>query len=1170
MRLYAYDVLTASFATKASVPTGVLDCLLSYVRYLHDDNNAYERGELLGITRRFFKRLNNSYLSLSKLRSTGKLDDVDVGRIIAYEEFISKLSLFLSTELEIGLPYQRHILALQTLQLLLKTSFVHWTTDKTLRARLAAMVLDAYDDVRALSASTLSSLLGSCNDINDVARANLSETMAALAAETCRHDHADAAAQMLAVDSKIGRSSTQSSETSTVDGDRNLLSTVIRTKVSAHVDTVSKLCPESGFPLHAYLLALTHIHNTEAIETQDTNDILHLCSRIWQLVQPELCIDSPETGTEDTEMEGSRGPKDLLAYSWRALRDSSLLLQTLIKWDPTSLAPVGTLCMEQLTQLRHRGAFSTVAQTFTLCCDTVRTSTDEQTSSLIDKWYGAAFAEIDVQARQVTRRSAGIPAMFNAIISPTDNDTFKMAMSSLKSKAILPVPEEEMRQAQRSLPQVHALNCVKDIVTNSRFRSISEQYISELIDLSADRLSSDLWAIRNCGLMLLRACMMRLDPKIVDSSLSPLELTSSKVAHQSPILVALNLLESLERDVLTTEYASRGSEKTFAALDLVRHVGRAGQHEVLLRRLVREHLKSPIWAIRDHAARVLAAKVALADDWATLVEECRISVLSSENEVHGLLIFLRHCFEINGEQLAASSWAVAVRPISSVIHQMEERHNAKPVSPFTEAAMFDLINSILRMALLQDEISTEVQQLALSLHSWPQHLSEVNAYFRQRLLLYRIYCHLSKARDTAQLDLVDLNLSGDSDVERYAAECLQQLADALTPDIEKPGLVNILIYLIMHSTSVYTLGCLMTTMASCLEQEKVIVSRETAQILMHRCTELSEHRDRELCNGRTRVQAALIKTLGLNPDSVINVGLMHTLTAALAAAARDKLELPTRLTAAYAISSCIKEVLDHRHSLELGGGTWIPLRLLLILYDQLNDDDEEIRQIAQETAHKVLAVPSEDRASIRLCSASSRERLLELILVLYGTDAALSEIAMARVVGSNDGSTALDSLLADSVEQRLSDILKDMNDLFAEERQNLYIDELNEIKAWSSVFRKCGSKGLRIGTWLQAVAWCQAGIEALASINSTAAQGGRFGSNALDATNNIDILELCMRVIHMSQALLAIDVKPADETVQREAAALRDGLAAQLSAWQITLCKGGAHPLLAATISHHG
>jgi hypothetical protein len=47
----------------------------------------------------------------------------------------------------------------------------------------------------------------------------------------------------------------------------------------------------------------------------------------------------------------------------------------------------GRLCFMQLVELRHRGAFSTVAQTFAACCRRFSTAEEEGLKRLPDIWY---------------------------------------------------------------------------------------------------------------------------------------------------------------------------------------------------------------------------------------------------------------------------------------------------------------------------------------------------------------------------------------------------------------------------------------------------------------------------------------------------------------------------------------------------------------------------------------------------------------------------------------------------------------------------------------------------------------------------------------------------------------------------------------------------------------
>ena len=48
---------------------------------------------------------------------------------------------------------------------------------------------------------------------------------------------------------------------------------------------------------------------------------------------------------------------------------------------------LGNLCFEQLVELRHRGAFSAVAQAFTACCTRCRNSVDKTVQGYLATWY---------------------------------------------------------------------------------------------------------------------------------------------------------------------------------------------------------------------------------------------------------------------------------------------------------------------------------------------------------------------------------------------------------------------------------------------------------------------------------------------------------------------------------------------------------------------------------------------------------------------------------------------------------------------------------------------------------------------------------------------------------------------------------------------------------------
>ena len=143
------------------------------------------------------------------------------------------------------------------------------------------------------------------------------------------------------------------------------------------------------------------------------------CAGVWEAIKGTLCLDSPEGHqmNDKDEDDINIGMKDTLSYAWRALKESryacgidhmkyaklliteySLLLCALLQVgigvqqeEPglthDDFEDIGWLTFTQLAELRHRGAFSTVARTFAVCCAKCIQAKDPETSRLPEKWY---------------------------------------------------------------------------------------------------------------------------------------------------------------------------------------------------------------------------------------------------------------------------------------------------------------------------------------------------------------------------------------------------------------------------------------------------------------------------------------------------------------------------------------------------------------------------------------------------------------------------------------------------------------------------------------------------------------------------------------------------------------------------------------------------------------
>ena len=96
---------------------------------------------------------------------------------------------------------------------------------------------------------------------------------------------------------------------------------------------------------------------------------------------------------------------------------------------------------------------------------------------------------IETNASSPTRRSAGIPAIITGILAAYPGDKFfDDVIMDLQAMANAPIGAD-----LGSLPQVHALNCLKDIVTDARFGLSTEVYVADTLEIAASSLESQMY-----------------------------------------------------------------------------------------------------------------------------------------------------------------------------------------------------------------------------------------------------------------------------------------------------------------------------------------------------------------------------------------------------------------------------------------------------------------------------------------------------------------------------------------------------------------------------------------------------------------------------------------------------------------------------------------------------
>lgn len=177
---------------------------------------------------------------------------------------------------------------------------------------------------------------------------------------------------------------------------------------------------------------------------------------------------------------------------------------------------------------------------------------------------------------------------------------------------------------------------------------------------------------------------------------------------------------------------------------------------------------------------------------------------------------------------------------------------------------------------------------------------------------------------------------------------------------------------------------------------------------------------------------------------------------------------------------------------------------LLALYDYLNDDDEEIRDVAAAACAPILGKP--------LVSIEAGERLLALLADLHGPN---NDEFRAHAAGRLVGHQLESDNEWTSAETQLARALRFDDSLFVVEEQNLYVDEVREAIRWRDAFFSSTPSSTSSSQHQEALAaWTAAGLRTLSKIADDHADDGVLGW-----TSKPEVFAICARIAVAAAAL---------------------------------------------------
>ncbi|KAI1085719.1 putative death-receptor fusion protein-domain-containing protein [Whalleya microplaca] len=1084
--------------------------------------------------------------------------------ILRHEEFVRWYVNFLKNELAPTTSYQRHITALKAMGFLLKSNLLQENdtsstsgagctlVDATWFRCVLDLVMDPFDDVRETAASLIMSFSPQLATSSTQMRVTGLRSPAIeelrsfclradeLARRTARADHSDGVARSFEL---FCRWSINSSDRIRIHFD---VLSILEFKISKAESDLATAVLQA--PVHGSFASLRCIWSAISSSKHSEADLkaldglqdraIRCCQRIWQAVRHVLCDDSPE-GHLPEELEEVDGldTKDLLSYSFRAIHESSNLMRTVANnarhdrksgFHTTSrhnFETIGKLTFDELSNLRHRGAFTTVSQTFTSCCQLVKyfPAQSHEDSSLLDEWYKGTLDCIHTQA-STTRRSAGIPALIVGILSSnSERPSFGDVIHKLQGIARQPAHVTETDGS--NLPQVHALNCIKDVFKSSYLSKRADVYLTDCLQLAVDSLKSEVWAIRNCGLLLLRS--------LIDCLFGTSESKSSIEAgwngrtikipyHKFPALPILlvNLLEMGQQSagvLLGTQTA----ESVFPALDIIRRAGPPEEYRDKLYDIIAWYLGSRIWHVREIAARTLCSFL-LKPNWVEAIKSLLASSGNSANKLHGSLLTVRFLLERLVEVMPDQLSDHDLHALYDLLKVLPTSNSCFDTCSEVRAVYIEIVNFLARLNPLEttpgiantDDIPFLLLSWTLTLPTKHDHALSSSALLDSRLGETAVLQALREESGGELTEIISAALEDDINVACAMLETISKSHTSQSDDVSS-NIINAYTEVCFQTDAPEPRTIALESLADLIDgilrgnSEQGIKNLPTDETISKLWTDLQRKpMNPSLSDAIIRVSGPLLATtLRRSSEQPLPQDLAQWLRswgALMSDAGMADRTFDTRMAAITAMNSLSSSIpLASAQSPDPAHLPW-----LLALYDALNDDDDELRAAAAAATTPILAQP--------LVSIEAGHRLLLWLRMRYGDSEEFRAHVACRLVGHTSVSAGV-GIGVDwtPAETQLEAAMRFDASLFAVEEQNLYVDEVRETARWRDVFASLES-ATTSATIDEALAqWTRGGLRALTRIAD-----GRI-DGPLGWTAKPEVFAICARVLTCAAALAA-------------------------------------------------
>ncbi|XP_021346586.1 uncharacterized protein LOC110445988 isoform X1 [Mizuhopecten yessoensis] len=378
--------------------------------------------------------------------------------------------------------------------------------------------------------------------------------------------------------------------------------------------------------------------------------------------------ESEDMYTESTSLSAEY--QYLLSWCWINLKESckSLghLTEVLDQRDEgavDTIQNISQVFLNILTNCRHKGVIEGCRSAFARFCASLFASSNQELIQVPELILKESLSTLVTKATSTstTRMSAGLPIIIQTIVScERKYKKTKLLQTALDSLFhITSLPLASQLDDKFDLPQVHGLNILNSLYSDSSLTASLTPYIEGAVKLVVDSFGSPAWAIRNAATRLFSALVTKIfGPKINWEEGACNTLSFQEFAAHYPELPPF-MLGQLDKALQTDIGAvDKLHPSLFPVLTLLSHLGPTEtvkqQHSLIteFQSRIGFLLASPVYYLRHLTASAFVAMVtvqSVGDSLMGLLKDIPQTPCPSHkyNRLHGILLCLEKILVIH-------------------------------------------------------------------------------------------------------------------------------------------------------------------------------------------------------------------------------------------------------------------------------------------------------------------------------------------------------------------------------------------------------------------------------------------------------------------------------------------------------------------------------------------